>query len=212
MSVTCAARWMTTTRPEEKSMTKFEIKHHIKFTSTFSAASNLPSCSTLDDNSDTWALDDSYTQTTWEKVMTKFEMNIILYLNLHYPPPLLLPFSSRLRHQDKRIRHNSLISLTHAKRSPRPFRKSQEMICVRIHIFQIFIFNTPKSYLSTSIINDSGSISATSIIRHSHCLDYHGKIIDTVDSWSSKNSNLLISWFIIIIKLYKTINYFFKLF
>ena len=25
MSVTCAARWMTTTRPEEKSMTKFEL-------------------------------------------------------------------------------------------------------------------------------------------------------------------------------------------
>jgi len=34
MSVTCAARWMTTKlkRPEEKVMTKFEMKHHIKFT------------------------------------------------------------------------------------------------------------------------------------------------------------------------------------
>ena len=68
------------------------------------------------------------------------------------------------------------------KRSPPPFRKKgKEKMCT-LNIFWIFIFNTPKSYLSTSIITDSGSISVTSIFRDSHCLDYHGKIIITIDS------------------------------
>ena len=66
MSVTCAARWMTTTLilPEEKFMTKFEIKHHIKFTFTFSAASTLPNKSKAQTQATREALDDNHTQTT----------------------------------------------------------------------------------------------------------------------------------------------------
>ena len=94
--------------------------------------------------------------------------------------------------------------------------RSRKWICEKKSILQIFIFsemisfNFNNQWLRKHICNFNNPWLTLS--RLPHCLDYHGKIIDSMDSWSSENSNLLISLFIIIKYLYKTVNYFLNLF
>ena len=77
----------TLIRPEEKVMTKFEIKHHSKFTFNSPPLLLCPphqARGVRHKRHVSGKLDYSHTQMTCGKDMTKFEMNPHITFNLHY--------------------------------------------------------------------------------------------------------------------------------